>query len=51
MLSSSDPPSTPLWLYLSSDIGSLLVVGIPAEPLLGSETSIFSRGISMGEMN
>jgi hypothetical protein len=27
MLSSSDPPSTPLWLDLSSDIGSLSVVG------------------------
>jgi hypothetical protein len=50
MLSSSYPPSTPLWLDLSSDIGSLPVVGLPAEPLLGSETSILARGISSVEV-
>jgi hypothetical protein len=46
MLSSSDPPSTPLWMDLSSDIGSLLVVGMPVEPLPMSETSIVAKGIS-----
>jgi hypothetical protein len=46
MLSSSDPPSTPLWMDLSSDIGSLRVVGMPAEPLPESETSIVAWGIS-----
>jgi hypothetical protein len=46
MLSSSDPPSNPLWLDLSSDIGSLLVVGMPVEPLPVFETSIVTKGIS-----
>jgi hypothetical protein len=38
MSSSSDPPSAPLWLYLSSVIGSLPIVGLPVEPLPVSET-------------
>jgi hypothetical protein len=46
MLSSSDPPSTPLWLDLSSDIGSLPVVGIPIEPLPVSKTFVVAKGIS-----
>jgi hypothetical protein len=46
MLISSDPPSTPLWLDLSSDIGSLPVVGIPVKPLPLSETYVAAKGIS-----
>jgi hypothetical protein len=46
MLSSSDPPSTPLWLDLSADIGSLLVVGMPVEPLPVSGNSIVATDIS-----
>jgi hypothetical protein len=46
ILSSSDPPSAPLWMDLSFDIGSLPVVGFPAEPLPGFENSIVARGIS-----
>jgi hypothetical protein len=46
MLNSSDPPSTPLLLDLSSDIGSLLVVRLPTEPLPEFETSVVSKGIS-----
>jgi hypothetical protein len=46
MLSSSDPPSSPLWMDLSSDIGSLQFVGLPIEPLPVSETSIVAKGIS-----
>jgi hypothetical protein len=45
-LSSSDPPSTPLWMDLSSDIGSLPVVGIPVEPLPVSETFVVTTDIS-----
>jgi hypothetical protein len=33
MLIYSYPPSNPLWMDLSSDIGSLLVVGLHVEPL------------------
>jgi hypothetical protein len=52
MLSSSDASSTPLWLDMSFDIGSLPVVGLPAEPLPGSETFVVARGISiMGAVN
>ena len=52
MLSSSDPPSSPLWPNLSSNIGSLLVVGMLAEPLPGSETFVVARGISsVGAVN
>jgi hypothetical protein len=43
MISSSYPPSSPLWLDLSFDIGSLPVVEMHAEPLLEFETSIFSK--------
>jgi hypothetical protein len=46
MLSSSDPPSAPLWLDMSYDIGSLPVVGIPVEPLLVSETYVVTVDIS-----
>jgi hypothetical protein len=45
MLISSNPPSAPLWLDLSFDIGSLTVVGISVEPLHVSEDSIVTRGI------
>jgi hypothetical protein len=45
MLIYSDPPSTPLWIDFSFDIGSLLVVGLPIEPLPVSETYFFSIDI------
>jgi hypothetical protein len=52
MLCFSNPPSTPLWLDLSSDIGSLPVKGLPAEPLPRSETSVVARDISsVGAVN
>jgi hypothetical protein len=47
MLNSLDPPSTPLLLDLSSDIGSLLVVTLLVEPLPKFETFVVSKGISM----
>jgi hypothetical protein len=31
---------------MSFDIGSLLVVGLPVEPLPGSETFVVAKGIS-----
>jgi hypothetical protein len=46
MLSSSDPPSTPLWLDLSFDIGSLPIVGLLVDPLPGFETFVVAKGIS-----
>ena len=46
MLDSSGPPWAPLLMDMYYDIGSLLVVGFLAEPLLGYKTSIVSRGIS-----
>jgi hypothetical protein len=46
MLSSSNPPSTPRWLDLSYDIGSLPVVGMSAEPLPASETYVVAVDIS-----
>jgi hypothetical protein len=46
MLSSSYPPSTSLWMDLSSDIGSLLVVGLPVEPLPVFEYFVVAKGIS-----
>jgi hypothetical protein len=46
MLSSSDPPSTPLWLDLSFDIGSLQVVGLSIEPLPVSKTYVVAMHIS-----
>jgi hypothetical protein len=46
MLSSLDLPSTPLWIDLSSDIGSLPVVGPPIEPLPVFETFVVAKGIS-----
>jgi hypothetical protein len=52
MLISSYPPSASLWLDLSSDIGSLPVVGMPTKPLPGSETYVVARGISsVGAVN
>jgi hypothetical protein len=46
MLSSSDPPSSPRWLDLSFDIGSLPVAGLPVEPLSASETFFVVLDIS-----
>jgi hypothetical protein len=46
MLSYSDPPSSPLWMDRSSNIGSLPVVGLSLEPLPGFETYVFAKGIS-----
>jgi hypothetical protein len=46
MLSSSDPPLAPQWMDLSSDIGSLPVVGLPAEPLPVSKTFVVAVDIS-----
>jgi hypothetical protein len=46
MLSSSYPPSTPLWLDLSSNIGSLLVLGLLAKLLREFETFVVSNGNS-----
>jgi hypothetical protein len=52
MLSYSNPPSNPLWMDLSSDIGSLPFGGIYIEPMPGFENSIFTRSISsVGAMN
>jgi hypothetical protein len=52
MLTSSDIPSSPLWLDLSSDIGLLPIVGLPVEPLPRSENSVVARGISsVGDVN
>jgi hypothetical protein len=45
-LISSNPPSNPRWLDLSSDIDFLLVVGFPVEPILASETFVVSIDIS-----
>jgi hypothetical protein len=41
-----DLPSTPLWIDLYSDIGSLPVVGLPIEPLPVFETFVVAKGIS-----
>ena len=46
MLISSYPPSSMRWLDLSSDIGSLPVVGLPIEPLPEFETFVVIKGIS-----
>jgi hypothetical protein len=46
LLSSSNPPSAPQWLDLSSDIGFLPVAGFPKEPLFASETHVFAVDIS-----
>jgi hypothetical protein len=46
MLSSSDTPSSPLWLDLSLDIGSLPIVGLPVEPLPMFETFVVIKDIS-----
>jgi hypothetical protein len=46
MLSSSDPPSTPQWMDMSSYIGSLPVAGLPIEPLPTFETFVFVVDIS-----
>jgi hypothetical protein len=45
-LSSSDPPSTPRWIDLSSDIGFLPVAGTPTEPLPVSKTYVVAGDIS-----
>jgi hypothetical protein len=45
MLGSSYPPSTPLFLDLSFDIGSLPVVRLPTEPLLEFRTFFVLMGI------
>jgi len=46
MLSSSYPPSTPLWIDLSSNIGALPVEGMLAELLREFETFVVSNGNS-----
>jgi hypothetical protein len=46
MLNYSYPPSTPQFMDLSSDIGSLLVVRLLAEPLPKFEILFVSKGIS-----
>jgi hypothetical protein len=46
MLGSSDPPSSPLLLDLSSNTGSLPVVRLPADPLPEFGTFVVLRGIS-----
>ena len=46
ILISSDPPSAPLLLDLSSSIGYLPVVWLPPEPLPEFETFVVSKGIS-----
>ena len=46
MLDSSNPPSTPLLLDFSPNIGSLIVVRFLVEPLLEFETSSILLGIS-----
>jgi hypothetical protein len=46
MLSSLDPPSTPLLLDLSSDTSSHPVVRLLARPLPEFGTFVFSMGIS-----
>jgi hypothetical protein len=45
-LSSSDTPSAPLWMDISSDIGSPLVVGLLVELLPVSETFFVAMNIS-----
>jgi hypothetical protein len=46
MRGSLDPPSTPIWLDMSFDTGSLLVVGLPVETLPKFETFFVSKGTS-----
>jgi hypothetical protein len=46
MLDSSNPPLAPLLLDLSSDIGSLIVVRMPVDPLPEFGTSVVLTGIS-----
>jgi hypothetical protein len=46
MLDSSNPPSTPLLLDLSINIGSLPIVRFPAEPLPEFGTYVVLMGIS-----
>jgi hypothetical protein len=46
MLDSSNPPLAPLLLDLSTDIGSLLVVMFPVEPLPEFGTFVFLMAIS-----
>jgi hypothetical protein len=46
MLDSSNPPSTPLLLDLSTDIGFLLVARLPTKPLPDFGTFVVLTGIS-----
>jgi hypothetical protein len=48
-LGSSDSPSSPQWLDLSSDISFLPVAGLPTEPLPVSKTSVVTVDISSVE--
>jgi hypothetical protein len=45
MLSSSNPPSVIQWMDPSVDIGFLLVVGLPTEPLPVSKTFVVAMDI------
>jgi hypothetical protein len=45
-LNSSNPPSTPRWMDMSSDIGSPPIIGLPTEPLPASETFVVVVDIS-----
>jgi hypothetical protein len=47
-LDSSNPPSVLRWLGPSTDIGFLLFVGLPVEPLHAFETSIVAMDILSG---
>jgi hypothetical protein len=46
MLDASNPPSSPLLLDPSTDIGSLLVAGFPTKPLPKFGTYVVLMGIS-----
>jgi len=46
MLDSSNPPLDPLLLDLSTNIGSLLVAGMPVEPLLEFGNFVFLTNTS-----
>jgi hypothetical protein len=46
MLDSSNPPSTPLLMDLSTDTGSLPFVRLSVEPLPEFATSVILMGIS-----
>jgi hypothetical protein len=46
MLSSSNPPSSPLWMDMSSDIGTFPLVVLPTEPLPNFENFFASKDTS-----